>query len=83
VAGHPLGGRHRVEKAHGEAGEGEPSARRIQLERERALLRGGLLPQAYVSPAEMRATRDLLRRRMHLARKRGERRAHVHNTNRQ
>src|SRR6266478_7176980 len=36
------------------------------------LLRGGMLPQAYVSPAEMRATRDLLRRRMHLARKRGE-----------
>ena len=35
------------------------------------LLRGGMLPQAYVYPAEMRATRDLLRRRMHLARKRG------------
>src|SRR3989449_8034045 len=32
------------------------------------LLRGGMLPQAYVYPAEMRATRDLLRRRMHLAR---------------
>ena len=29
------------------------------------LLRGGMLPQAYVYPAEMRATRDLLRRRMH------------------
>jgi hypothetical protein len=27
------------------------------------LLRGGMLPQAYVYPAEMRATRDLLRRR--------------------
>jgi transposase len=47
------------------------------------LLRGGLLPQAYVSPAEMRATRDLLRRRMHLAHKRGELLAHVHNTNSQ
>src|SRR2546427_11916419 len=47
------------------------------------LLRGGMLPQAYVSPAEMRATRDLLRRRMHLARKRGELLAHVHNTNSQ
>ena len=34
------------------------------------LLRGGMLPQAYVYPAEMRATRDLLRRRMHLMRKR-------------
>src|SRR5713101_4746826 len=31
----------------------------------------------------MRATRDLLRRRMHLARKRGELLAHVHNTNSQ
>src|SRR6266851_4475231 len=47
------------------------------------LLRGGMLPQASVSPAEMRATRDLLRRRMHLARKRGELLAHVHHTNSQ
>jgi transposase len=47
------------------------------------LLRGGMLPQAYVYPAAMRATRDLLRRRMHLARKRGELLAHVHNTNSQ
>src|SRR5713101_5515080 len=31
----------------------------------------------------MRATRDLLRRRMHLARKRGELLPHVHNTNSQ
>jgi transposase len=29
------------------------------------LLRGGMLPQAYVYPARMRATRDLLRRRNH------------------
>jgi hypothetical protein len=36
------------------------------------LLRGGMMPQAYVYPAEMRATRDLLRRRCHLARKRAE-----------
>jgi transposase len=48
-----------------------------------ALLRGGLLPQASVYPAEMRATRDLLRRRMPLARTRGARLAHVHNTNSQ
>ena len=47
------------------------------------LLRGGMLPQAYVSPAEMRATRDLLRRRMPLAHTRGELLAHVHNTNSQ
>src|SRR5262249_1869722 len=48
-----------------------------------ALLRGGMLPQAYVYPAAMRATRDLLRRRMHLAHKRAELRAHVQNTNSQ
>ncbi len=47
------------------------------------LLRGGMLPQAYVYPAEMRATRDLLRRRMHLMRKRAEPLAHIQNTNSQ
>jgi hypothetical protein len=45
------------------------------------LRRGGMLPQAYVYPAAMRATRDLLRRRMHLAHKRGELLAHVQKTN--
>jgi transposase len=44
------------------------------------LLRGGLLPQAYVYPAAMRATRDLLRRRLHLVRKRGQLLAHIQNT---
>jgi hypothetical protein len=44
------------------------------------LLRGGMVPQAYVYPAAMRATRDLLRRRMPLMRKRAERLAHIHNT---
>jgi transposase len=47
------------------------------------LLRGGMLPQAYVYPAERRATRDLLRRRMHLVRKRAELLAHVQNTHSQ
>jgi transposase len=47
------------------------------------LLRGGMLPQAYVYPAEMRATRDLLRRRIHLMRKRAELLAHIQNTNSQ
>ena len=47
------------------------------------LLRGGLLPQAYVYPAAMRATRDLLWRRMHLAHTRGELLAHVQKTNSQ
>jgi len=44
------------------------------------LLRGGLLPQAYVYPAAMRSTRDLLRRRLHLVRKRGQLLAHIQNT---
>ena len=56
---------------------------RIDAHKIAVLLRGGMLPQAYVYPAEMRATRDLLRRRMHLARKRGELLAHVQNTNSQ
>ena len=45
--------------------------------------RGGMLPQASVSPAQMRATRDLRRRRRPLAHKRAERLAHVQPTNRQ
>jgi transposase len=45
-----------------------------------ALLRGGRLPQASVSPAAMRATRDRLRRRTHLMRTRAELWAHVHTT---
>ena len=47
------------------------------------LLRGGMFPQAYVYPSEMRATRDLLRRRWPLARKRAELLAHIHHTNSQ
>lgn len=48
-----------------------------------SMLRGGMLPQAYVYPAGMRATRDLLRRRLHLVRKRGQLLAHIQNTNHQ
>jgi len=47
------------------------------------LLRGGMLPQAYVYPAGMRATRDLLRRRLHLVRKRGQLLAHIQMTSHQ
>lgn len=45
-----------------------------------ALLRGGLLPQADVSPAEMRATRARLRRRTHLMRNRSDLLAQVQQT---
>jgi transposase len=56
---------------------------KIDAQKIAVLLRGGMLPQAYVYPAHMRATRDLLRRRMHLAHKRAELLAHVQNTNSQ
>jgi len=47
------------------------------------LLRGGMMPPASVYPAEMCATRDLLRRRCPLVRKRAELLAHIQNTNSQ
>jgi transposase len=53
---------------------------RIDAHKIAALLRGGMIPQAYVYPPEMRATRDLLRRRNHLMRKRAELIAHIQNT---
>jgi transposase len=56
---------------------------KIDSQKIAVLLRGGMLPQAYVYPAEMRATRDLLRRRMHLTRKRAEMLAHIQHTNSQ
>src|SRR5215831_14441526 len=56
---------------------------KIDSQKIAVLLRGGMLPQAYVYPAAMRATRDLLRRRCHLVRKRAELLAHIHTTNSQ
>jgi transposase len=53
---------------------------RIDAQKLAVLLRGGMLPQAYVYPAEMRATRDLLRRRMHFMRKRAALLTHMQNT---
>jgi len=44
------------------------------------LLHAGMLPMAYVYPSGLRSTRDLLRRRMHFTRKRGELLAHIQNT---
>jgi len=48
-----------------------------------ALLRASMIPQAYVYPAAMRSTRDLLRRRNYLARKRADLLSHIQNTNAQ
>ncbi len=75
VLGHALS----MKAIHG----GKAKNDKIDAQKIAVLLRGGMLPQASVSPAEMRATRDLLRRRMHLTRKRAELLAHVHNTNSQ
>jgi transposase len=55
----------------------------IDAQKIAALLRGGMLTQAYVYPAQMRATRDLRRRRTHLMRKRSELLSPVQNTNSQ
>jgi len=56
---------------------------RIDAEKIARLLRGGNLPQAYVYPKGMRETRDLLRRRTFLVRRRAELLAHLVNTNSQ
>jgi transposase len=56
---------------------------KIDSEKIARLIRGGMFPLAYVYPSELRGTRDLLRRRMHMMRKRAELLAHVHNTNSQ
>jgi transposase len=47
------------------------------------LLKGGNFPTAYPYPAQWRATRDLLRRRMYLSRRCSELVAHILNTNTQ
>jgi transposase len=55
----------------------------LDAEKIARLLKGGNLPQAYVYPRAMRATRDLLRRRTFFVRKRAELLAHLVNTNSQ
>src|SRR5206468_12189204 len=75
VLGHALS----MKAIHG----GKAKNDRIDAQKIAVLLRGGMLPQAYVYPAEMRATRDLLRRRMPLTRKRAEMLAPIQNTNSQ
>src|ERR671922_1906258 len=75
VLGHALS----MKAIHG----GKAKNDKIDAQKIAVLLRGGMLPQAYVYPAEMRATRDLLRRRLHLTRKRAELLTHVQQTNSQ
>lgn len=56
---------------------------KIDSEKIAVLLRGGLFPVAYAYPAEMRATRDLMRRRLHFVRQRGALLAHIQITHHQ
>ena len=56
---------------------------KIDAHKMAVLRRGGMLPQASVYPAEMRATRDWLRRRMSCMRQRAALLTHVQPTNRQ
>ncbi len=73
VLGHAL----YMKAVHG----GKAKNDRIDSHKIAVLLRGGMLPQAYVYPRELRSTRDLLRRRLFFARKRAELLAHIQNTN--
>jgi transposase len=75
VLGHAL----MMKAIHG----GKAKNDRIDAFKIATLLRGGLLPQAYAYPVGMRATRDLLRRRLHLVRKRGQLLAHIQMTSHQ
>jgi transposase len=56
---------------------------RIDSQKIAVLLRGGMFPIAYVYPRQMRATRDLLRRRNFLVQRRSALLAHIETTNAQ
>jgi transposase len=69
VLGHAL----YLKAIHGGKTKSDP----IDSEKLAMLLRGGNFPTSYVYPKEMRSTRDLLRRRTFLVRRRAETLAHV------
>jgi transposase len=56
---------------------------KLDSEKIARLMRGGTFPLSYVYPREMRATRDLVRRRMFLVRRRSELFTHVQLVNHQ
>jgi transposase len=62
---------------------GKAKTDQIDAHKIAVLLRGGAFPLAYAYPKGMRETRDLLRRRTHLVRRRAEALAHLVNTNSQ
>jgi transposase len=75
VLGHALS----MKAMHG----GTATKDKIDAQKIATLLRGGMLPHASGSPAQMRATRAGLRRRTHLMRTRAELLAHGQHTNSQ
>jgi hypothetical protein len=74
VLGHALA----MKTMHG----GKAKNDKIDSHKIAVLLRGRMLPHAYVYQAAMRPTRDPLRRRLHLVRKRERLLAHMQNTTR-
>jgi transposase len=72
VLGHALA----MKAIHG----GKAKNDKIDSHKIAVLLRGGMLPHAYVYPSARRSTRDLIRRRLHLVRTRGQLLAHIQNT---
>jgi Transposase len=72
-----LGHAHYMQAIHG----GKAKNDRVDAHQIAVLLRGGMLPQAYAYPAEMRATRDLMRRRLKWVRQRAEHLTHIRQTN--
>jgi transposase len=53
---------------------------RIDSKKIARLLKGGMFPYAYVYSRDMRSSRELMRRRIKLARERGDMMAHIKNT---
>jgi transposase len=74
-----LGHAQYMKAVHG----GKAKNDRIDAHKIAVLLRGGMLPQSYAYPAKMRATRDLMRRRLKMVRQRAERLTHIRQTNAQ
>jgi len=62
---------------------GKAKSDKIDSRKLAGMLRGGMFPLAYAYPSEMRATRDLLRRRLFFVRKRAELIAHIQMTHHQ
>jgi transposase len=62
---------------------GNAKNEKIEAHKSAVVWRGGMMPPADVYPSERRATRDVLRRRCQLARKRAALFAHLHTTNSQ